>query len=443
MPEVEVRYSTFEDNEADKGGGILCASCKLRIVNSTFSSNRALSNGGAVFASDAGTVVDIVDSSFVDNSVTQHGRQYEIKRSGGRSIELVNHFTFNFPSNGGGALFINSVANLSVAGSSFLGNQAPSGGAMRSVIDDRSFSSTNRSAVLVVNSTFEQNHASIQGSMPVQYNEDSIGGAVYFVCSAENLDEWRFDNCTFRNNTARYGGALHVVTLQHNILTMNDCLLEDNRAEEAGGAVILRNTGAFETNASTWYRNAANLGGGILVTNGAKFKTQGLEGLISDGRIGRSNVFRENSAVYGGGIMCAGCGEITLLDANITFNVARHSGGGLYVLDAPNAISIQKSLFASNIAYRGGGIALRSAASVSFTVVEEFYSNILVNNTAVVGGDLFVEANRQRQNKLSVRLPPFRYLRLNTCVALRYGEPGSQETELCDWRISDTVGNRM
>ena len=170
MPEVEVRHSTFEDNEADQGGGIYCASCKLRIANSTFSSNRALFNGGAVFARDAGTVLDIVDSSFVDNSVTQHGRQYEIKRSGGRSIELVNHFTFNFPSNGGGALFINSVANLSVAGSSFLGNQAPSGGAMRSVIDDRFFSSTNRFSVLVVNSTFEQNHASIPGSMPVQYD---------------------------------------------------------------------------------------------------------------------------------------------------------------------------------------------------------------------------------------------------------------------------------
>ncbi len=448
MPEAEVRHSTFEDNEADQGGGIHCARCKLRIVNSTFSSNRALSNGGAVFARDAGTVVDIVDSSFVDNTVTQDGIQFEVTRSDGRPIELVNHFTFNFPSNGGGALFINSVANLSVAGSSFLGNRAPSGGAMRSVVDARFFSSTNRSSVLVVNSTFEQNHASVPDSTPIQYTEDSIGGAVYFVCSAENLDEWRFDNCTFRSNTARHGGALHVVALQQNALTMDDCLFEDNRAEEAGGAVILRNTGAFETNASAWYRNAANLGGGILVTNGANFRTRGLAGLHSDGRVGRSTVLRENSAVYGGGIMCAGCGEMTLLDANITFNVASDSGGGLYVLDAPDAISIHQSLFASNMAYQGGGIALRSAAFVSFRVVEAFYSNILVNNTAVVGGGLFAEANRQRQNKLSVRLLPLEYLLLSARVVSRSLEPDSNGTEPCvsrtwDFRSPETNRKRQ
>ena len=418
MPEVEVRHSIFEDNEADQGGGIRCASCRLRIVNSTFSGNRALSNGGAVFARDAGTVVDIIDSTFVNNSVTQRGREFEITRSDNRPIELASYFGFIFPSSGGGALSTNSVMNLSVAGSSFLGNRALSGGAIKSVIDAHFFSSsTNKSSMLLVNSSFEQNRASIPDSVPVQYSEDSIGGAVYFVCSAENLDVWRFDNCTFRNNTAQHGGALHLVALQqNNRLMMDDCLFEDNRAEEAGGAVILRNTGAFETNASTWNRNVANLGGGILVTNGANFRTRGLAGLVSDGRVGRSDVFHENRAVYGGGIMCAGCGEMTLLDANLTFNVASDSGGGLYVLDAPDAIAIHQSLFASNVAYRGGGIALRSAAFVSFRVVEAFYANLLVNNTAVIGGGLFAEANRQQQNRLSVRLLPFSHLPLTNSL---------------------------
>ena len=431
MPEVQVRHSRFEDNEADQGGGIHCASCKLQILNSTFDSNRALSNGGAVFARDAGTVVDIIDSIFLNNSVTQQRRQFEITRRDGRPIELVKYFTFNFPAEGGGAISTNSVMNLSVAGSSFLDNRAPSGGAIKSVLVESSLSSSmNGSSMLVVNCTFEKNQANIPDSIPVQYNEDSIGGAVYFVCSSEDLDDWLFDSCTFHNNTARHGGALHVVTLHQSRLIMNDCLFEDNQAEEAGGAVILRNIGRFETNASIWYRNRAKLGGGILLTNSANFRTRGLSGLHRDGRFGRSDVFHENSAVYGGAIMCAECGEMTLLDANITFNVASDSGGGLYVLDAPDTISIQQSLFASNVAYQGGGIALRSAASVSFRVVEAFYSNILANNTAVIGGGLFAEANRQRQNKLSVRLLTLSYLLLNTCVALRSGKPGSKETEL-------------
>ena len=431
MPVVEVRHSIFEDNEADQGGCIHCASCKLWIVNSTFNGNRALSNGGAIFARDAGTVVDIIDSAFVNNSVTQHGRTLEITRSDGRQIELEKHFTFNFPIEGGGAISTTSVMNLSVMGSSFLGNRAPSGGAIKSVLIESVLSSSvNESSMFVVDSTFEQNQASIPDSMPVQYSENSIGGAVYFVCSSENLNDWRFDNCTFQNNTARHGGALHLVALQQNRLTMDDCFFKDNRAEEAGGAMILRNTGAFETNASTWYRNVANLGGGILMTNGASFRTKGLSGLLRDERIGRSNIFRENRAVYGGGIMCAGCGEMTLLDAHFIFNAASDSGGGLYVLDAPDSIAIHQSLFASNAAYRGGGIAFRSATDVSFRVTKRSLSNIFVNNTAVVGGGLFAEANRQRQNKLAVRLPlPSRIL-LNSCLALRSGEPGSKGTGL-------------
>lgn len=86
----------------------------------------------------------------------------------------------------------------------------------------------------------------------------------------------------------------------------------------AGGAVLARNIGNIIWNATTLRANHAELGGGLMMTNGASISIQGVSFADDEetGTVfippggGTRSVFERNTAIEGGGLMCFGCSKL-------------------------------------------------------------------------------------------------------------------------------------
>lgn len=84
--------------------------------------------------------------------------------------------------------------------------------------------------------------------VPLEDNPDPVvelGGAVY-VAILNSKGSIKFSRCTFKNNTAGYGGALHIVgpsSPGDNVQppTLERCVFTKNRASVSGGAFVVRN----------------------------------------------------------------------------------------------------------------------------------------------------------------------------------------------------------
>ena len=71
--EVTVEASTFVDNSATAGGAFYNASGDMTVVNSTFASNSAEKSGGAFYVGGGKFVTTIANSTFFDNTAEEYG----------------------------------------------------------------------------------------------------------------------------------------------------------------------------------------------------------------------------------------------------------------------------------------------------------------------------------------------------------------------------------
>ncbi len=128
-------------------------------------------------------------------------------------------------------------------------------------------------------------------------------------------------NCTFRNNSASWGGGINNSN-SASTLTVENCLFEGNTA-------------------STGYA-----GGGIY-------------GLSADTRISRS-VFRGNTAGDGGGVAFTGpavCIVDSLFYDNTAYTpLSGNRGGGIAIWNSENAAVTNCTIYGNQASYKGGGI---------------------------------------------------------------------------------------
>ena len=401
---VIIRDSVFDDNKSDMGGAVYGEQCTLKVLRSEFINNLANQKGGAIYVTDAGSQLEISDSHFRNNIVIEGGLDGTVYRRSGELIEHDRYFIFKSPGNGGGAVAVSSVERLSVIGTEFLTNRATSGGAIYATLDANDLTDfENDVFVRVEGCHFQDNQAAIIEETVWSNTEENIGGAIYFAAASAALKTLEIMRSTFEANRAgASGGALHIVTVHLVNIDIDGCMFDGNGAEKAGGAALLRNSGGIAQRNTTWRRNSAGLGGAVMLTNGARFTAKP----VSDGSGNEDpetrNLFAENSAVDGGGLMCAGCGTMLLRNVNFERNRARRAGGGLFVLDSSRDVRIEESRFHDNVAMHGGGAALRSAASVTFGSAKSEWWNEFLRNKAASGGGVFVEGNRQKENTLQV-----------------------------------------
>src|SRR5690606_1283914 len=260
----------------------------------TFKNFTSNANGGSVVAQNAGTF-DVSNCVFTNNEA-----------------QGVN---------GGGALYLNNVANSTVTDSEFNSNTATatagSGGAIF----------VNSSGVLVVsNSTFTGNSAV------------RAGGAV----ETNSAGMISFTNSNFVNNTAiggtapGNGGAFHISGGGNS--TFTDCIVQNNTAVEGGGlwngAGIMTITGSdTELSGNEATGNDPDQGGGALYNDGGTMNIDSFADIFSNIATGTSG---------SGGAILSTSGTLNINSAALTSNGANRAGGGIEIIDgAANLVDLQ------------------------------------------------------------------------------------------------------
>lgn len=402
---LRIKGSQFTNNKVHGGGGALFGtSCHVEISSSEFTDNEAELAGGGVYLVGVRSRLQIRNSNFNRNEVRSVGSNDEIRQANGLPLESSKYFTFAFPEGSGGALATDTLSSLMITGSSFKANRASAGGAVSMIFREQTEKKRKRNSfkVKIEDCEFERNGANSTNPKKHSIQENHLGGAVYLVSSAMNLD-WKINNSSFIRNTARHGGALHMVTLRSVKPEIQKCIFKENEASGAGGGVLARNTGSIRLAETIFTRNIADLGGGMMLTNSAMLSGIGLAGIDPARRAGVPNLFTGNSAVDGAGLMCAGCGDLRLDDAVFIGNSVEGSGGGIYCLDTQDPILLSQIRLETNTASLGGGAAFLAAAQVYISAANfPGFSSSITNNKASAGGGVYLKANRQQENRIQI-----------------------------------------
>ena len=310
---LTVTNSLFEDDTAATLGGAIVAYDSLVVNSSTFRRNVALATGGAIFVDDTATIVNsvfesneargplynsngtggainangtvangpvtVTGSTFTSNRAAQEGGAI----SAGRPVVLTDDtFTNNSSTRReGGAVNVGAGA-ITITSSSFIGNTSvKDGGAVRvagpATITSSVFTS-NRSTedtgvnggavsaagdVMLTDSNFTSNYST------------AWGGAVHIGGSANVTDS------TFHANTTRsLGGALNIVDSG----TVVRSTFTDDTSTQFGGAITARD---LLLQSSSFVGNESGYGGAVYTWRSADVT---------------NSTFEDNYASWGGAI---------------------------------------------------------------------------------------------------------------------------------------------
>ena len=235
QPNAHISNCIFEDNTAREAGAIYITpdGDGAVIEDSSFTNNIGRHAGGAMFIYQAeNCLIDGCD--FTDNHVYDH---YNGDYDSGRDVSC-----------GGGAIW-SCESETTVRDSTFIGNNASYGGALRGGFD-------------IYDSYFEQNVA-----------EYGNGGAIDVTCEAGLRMRLRLDfqNSTFVNNTAKgprnderaQGGAIHIFDIVS--VDMTDCTCVNNTADRGGGVDFYQMQVTHVENCTFDNNIADHEGGGVAI----------------------------------------------------------------------------------------------------------------------------------------------------------------------------------
>ena len=256
---LKLQKSTFEENDADTGGGIYSVASTLDIFDSAFSLNSAgYSGGGAAFFIN--TTLSIENTIFRQNSA---------HRGGAIAIDSVNQHTLivnsTFQNNTlrslgdfGGAVFL-QLSGVPNCTSSCNKEVIPTG---------------NESTVTVTASTFQSNYGGLTGGaisvrggvLNVTDNDFSgnraqVGGAIDCSLNFAFLQENKFAN----NSAKSAGGALSLID---EVLQSKNNVYSNNECRFANGGVIFASNATLVSMDDQYNANKANaIGGAIFVVD--------------------------------------------------------------------------------------------------------------------------------------------------------------------------------
>ena len=353
----DLNFQNFDGLTGSHTGGALAITVSdasaVSIWDTSFQNNTA-TWGGALLS---GGILEISDSEFVGNSSSNNGGAISHQPSDGNGSLTIDNvdFTGNTVSDSGqrgGAIF--AAADATINDSSFVENEAPSGGAI--------FFDSSADAV-VTRSNFSENIAAGDGGAVVAMKTLQVEGGVW----SQNLAGGRggaigartaeIESATFSSNssTSEYdgGGAVAVddsVTVRDTTFDLNTSLLSGGAVSAGDYVVAIRSV--FTRNSATRDGSYPE-GGAIAAISGSVTLTGGR--------------FADNQSAYGGAVRAA-----TLVDIDGTLfedNESEYDGGAIYT---PGSVVVTDAIFEDNVGLRGGG-ALR--AEVSATVTSSTFRN--------------------------------------------------------------------
>ncbi len=349
----------------------------LQVSNSTFVENHATAAGGAI---STGSLTNIPRSFFPANS-TQEPAAAAMCLSQNKCTQSISNSTFfGNTAEMGGAICVEYVS-LKLRNSHFENNSAVSptnkvigtGGAIV-------FLTSNFESFLMLNSSFVQNHASIEG------------GAILL----ENVEgsSRRSSPVDWRNNTLScLNDAKSFLKLRKKI---RNCTFVGNIAQ-SGGAVVAFNVSIvfkrnhFANNLAGQHNNKSGSGGAIVYSSSNS----------NDFMLVSHSSFSQNHATSDGGAIYAESPAI-IDDCTFTENSAVLEGGAAelisFVKMKPNSapmVPICNCTFFGNTAEYGGAIH-------AYDVSLFFKNNQMDNNSASFGGAIEWYSTMNTNNILHV-----------------------------------------
>ena len=362
---------TFTGNAATYGGAVLGE--KVTAIRGEFTENAATGSGGAIGILDASADFTINDCDFYRNTAADGGAILAETLSVTDSLFENNTATGagggSIAGSGGAIASLDAAADFTILESTFTGNSADFGGAVRG------------ETISIVRSTFEGNAAGTGGAV---YGNDAsanitvseshfksntatdCGGAIYARYLTVS------DNSVFQSNEAAYGGAVSRYTANTSVFTFTDTLFTGNTAERDGGAVFGDSLTATRT---TFVGNTAGTGGNAG-HGGAVYAAN----LAANLQFNYCWVVR-NSATQGGAIYTR-VASLDVYESVVAENTVTASGSesaygaGIYTSMDVQTSTIRWSTVANNTVTGGGAGADfygNSSTTVSYSILLDAY----------------------------------------------------------------------
>lgn len=336
------------DNEYFGGGVInVLHDSSLSIINCEFIDNTSRNSAGVIY--NDGNSLNIEDSLFKNNSSMNFaGVIYNSS-----AALKINHnciFENNISGKGAGVLFNKSNSLIIDENCSFLSNSSKGNGG---VIYDIN------AVMRIKNTVFENNSSDGDGGVINIYHDDGKG---------LNDNQTIFQDCTFKKNFAKSGGAL----IHSSNLYLKNCMFADNHAEYNGGAI------------NTLINGFLTLEHCCFTSNNCKYKGGSINGFDSSIKAFDDCKFDNNFADQGGAIFFTG-GLLDLdrcyFESNKCFGEEVMGFGGAIFkggsrLDSP---VIKNSVFKSNTAFNGGAIYIQDLLMIE--------NSLFIDNNSTNEGD--------------------------------------------------------
>lgn len=219
---------------------------------------------------------------------------------------------------------------------------------------------------------------------------NSFGGAIYCVAMSNNA---YLTNCTFINNYADFGGAIH---LNGGNLNIEDCSFINNTAYNYGGAISCEGSD-FKTSRVTIKKSRFISDSSLSDAGGAIY----LKSVILNAQ--DLNI-SSSSATFGGAI-CLLKSFSNITNLNAYNNTAGYDGGAVYQIYGN--LTITNSHFQKNHAKNGSGIFSDNAMFID-AENNRFIDNsasmhagafyLLFNNNSAIENNTYLNNNASRYN---------------------------------------------
>ncbi len=361
---------------SNSGAGIYNSGGNLTIINSTVNGNDSRQSGGGILS--AGGNLEITDSKILGNSA-----QYEGAGLALFSNQLVTLNNTQVNGNGGsrnegGAILANGNENIIINGGTIENNLA----------------SRNGGGIFLNSGVLTINGALIAGNSTNQEGLSEGGGGIYngagtLIINAGTYFTENRGEYAGSNNNSDGGGILieEGSTLIINSPIENPVIFQGNLAYGSGGALAYRSPQPLDLNNVVFTENTAFYGGALHILGKVTVN-------ITGGTFSKNGNGDEQSTE--GGALWNDSGTINLDGTSISENYAFGKGGGIYNNGGTiniNNVEI-KSNIASDDGVIGGGGAIYNTAGGNLTITNTLIKNnssyimggaIVDNSTSIMG----------------------------------------------------------
>ena len=342
---ITVIDSTFAGNSANAGGAIFGEQLSyIVVINSTFMGNHAFNKkscyGGALYI-QSGSTLEIYNSTFKNNIAISETR---------------------FNGAGGSIAIAGGAAYLHISGSEFSYNNAMNGGAIAMIMiyDNPSLSRRDINLLRRTASNIDRNRLS-------NYNRAHDHRVIRARGNNDNVIN--IIGSKLNNNSAdEIGGALWI---ENSIVNIHMSKFSYNRAGNSQGGVMHIQEVTLNIKLGWFHHNRANDGGVIFAERCSL-------------NINESHFVNNEANISGGAISVIKCSLNINKSHFINNEVAHFSGGAIYALTV-HTMDISGCEFDSNVGDLAGAVAIEAVIEVN--IIGSTFSNNVAN---VIGGAIYI-----------------------------------------------------